>query len=242
MSAVTKVFHSVTDAVGLTDYKGQQEARDIANRNAVMASQQSDRSYGLTKEQLAFQRKQYDDWKNIYGPLQEDLGTYFKNLHGDKLAAQQIEAIQKESQVAQTNVDQQLAQRGLDQSGLAAEALMRNQATTSFAKAGARANADQLAAQQKMGFLGLGLGQGASMLGINAQVANSGANSAIGAMGNYAGMSNANAQLAQQYSASNIAFMQQLAGTGMGIAGANGAFGGGATKMFQNGGMSALIG
>ena len=192
MSAVTNVIHSATDMVGLTDYAGQQAAQDAADRNATMAGRQADRSYGLTKEQLAFQKSQYDDWKNIYGPLQEDLGTYYKNLTGDKLATQKIEAIQKESQTAQTNVDQQLAQRGLSQSGLQAEAIMRNQATSSMAKANARANADQLAANQKMGFLGLGLGQGAQMLGINANVANQGASSAIGAMGVYGGMSNAN--------------------------------------------------
>lgn len=190
MSAVTNVFHSVTDAVGLTDYAGQKNARDIANRNSDLANKQADRSYGLTKDQLEFQKSQYNDWKNIYGPLQEDLGTYFKNLTGDKLAAQQIEAIQRESQQAQTNVDQQLAQRGLSQSGLQAEAIMRNQLTSSMAKANARANSDQLAANQKIGFLGLGLGQGTNMLGINAQVANQGASSAIGAMGVYGGMSN----------------------------------------------------
>jgi hypothetical protein len=220
MSAVTDISHSVMDTMGLTDYAGQEEARAIAAQNSANAKAASDRSYALTKEQLDFQRKQYDDWKNIYGPLQEDLGTYFKNLNGDNLAAKQIEAIQRESQQAQTNVDQQLAQRGLSQSGLTAEALMRNQATASMAKANVRANADQLAAQQKMGFLGLGLGQGTQMLGINANVSNNGASSAIGAMGSFAGMSNSALGVGAQLSMANIGSNQFLLDQSTDIAGA----------------------
>jgi len=225
MSAVTNVFHSVTDTVGLTDYAGQKDARDIANRNSGLANKQADRSYGLTKDQLEFQKSQYDDWKNIYGPLQEDLGTYFKNLTGDKLATQQIEAIQRESQQAQTNIDQQLAQRGLDQSGLQAEAIMRNQLTSSTAKANARANSDQLAANQKLGFLGLGLGQGTNMLGINASVANTGASSAIGAMGVYGGMSNTALSNSTELSKANIQSNQFIMDQATDIMGSIGLFG-----------------
>ena len=216
MSAVTDVIHSTTDMVGLTDYAGQQAAQDAANRNADLAREQADRSYELTKDQLEFQKAQYDDWKNIYGPLQEDLGTYYKNLTGDKLAAQQIEAIQRESQQAQTNVDQQLAQRGLSQSGLQAEAIMRNQSTASMAKADARANADQMANTQKMNFLGLGLGQGTQMLGINANVANQGSSSAIGAMGVYGGMSNSNLSASTTLSLNNQNTTNEWAGTAAG--------------------------
>ena len=159
---------AATDFVGLTDHKGAEEARD-------QASTQADRSYALTKEELAFQREQYNDWKSVYGPLQEDLGTYFKNLTGDNLAAQQITQIQAGSQEAQRRTDQVLAQRGLTGSGLEAQALMQNTFGTEMQKASVRANKEQLAAQQQMAFLGLGLGQGAQMLGIQAGVSNTGA-------------------------------------------------------------------
>ncbi len=162
------VLGGFTDFVGLTDYEGEEAARE-------QAATQSDRSYALTKEEIEFQREQYADWKAIYGPLQEDLGTYFKNLSGDKLAAKQVEAIQLEGQKAQQQTDVALAQRGLTGSGIEAQALMQNQFGTSMQKASARASADELAAQQKMGFLGLGLGQGTQMLGINAGVSNTGA-------------------------------------------------------------------
>ena len=196
------VLGGITDAIGLTDHKGEKAARD-------QASKQADRSYGLTKEQIAFQRDQYNDWKSIYGPLQEDLGTYFKNLTGNKLAAQHIEAIQLESQKAQTNVDAALAQRGLSQSGLEAQALMQNQFNTANQKANIRANVDQLAAQQKMGFLGLGLGQGTQMLGINAQVSNNGASNA-------ASMSNNALNNATSLARANMSAVGSMAGAAAG--------------------------
>jgi len=197
-----KVLGDVTDTLGLTDHEGQKAARKQAKR-------ESDRSYKLTTEELAFQRDQYNDWKDIYGPLQEDLGTYYKNLNGDKLTAQHLQAIQQESQKAQTNVDAALAQRGLSGSGLEANALMQNQFNTAAQKANVRANSDQIAAQQKMGFLGLGLGQGTQMLGINANVSNNGASNTSSLSANALNNSTALSQM-------NTGVMNDLWGSVMG--------------------------
>lgn len=161
------ILEKTTDFLGLTDHEGEQDARDAAN--AQMA-----RSNQLTDEQIAFQREQYDDWKSIYGPLQEDLGTYYKNLTGDAMAAQQIVQTQMASQSAQRQTDAALAQRGISGGGLEASLLAQNTFGTEMQKAGIRANKDQLAAQQQAGFLGIGLGQGTQMLGIQAGVANAG--------------------------------------------------------------------
>ena len=222
--AVHEVGHAVgdvTDAIGLTDHKGE-----AADRK--QAKEQADRSYGLTKTQLDFQKAQYDDWKSIYGPLQEDLGTYFKNLTGNNLTSQHLEAIQLESQKAQTNIDAALAQRGLSQSGLEAQALMQNQFSAASQKANIRANADQLANQQKMGFLGLGLGQGTQMLGINAQVSNNGAS-------NSASMSNNALSNATALSQMNTGIVNDLAGSFMGSSnGKGGTIGGSLSSGFMS--------
>jgi hypothetical protein len=235
MGFVTDAFHSVTDAVGLTDYKGQEEARDIAKRNADLANKQADRSYNLTREELDFQREQYNDWKEIYGPLQEDLGTYYKNLTGETLSTRDLVEIQKASQQAQEAMDRQLAQRGLSQSGLEADSIMRNQLQTAQLKANARATADERAAQQKMGFLGLGLGQGSQMLGINAGVSNSGASNAVGLANTFGNMSNNALGIGAKLSQMNTGIMNQYAGTAIGAMGANGMFGSGYASMLQGG-------
>ena len=172
----------VTDAIGLTDHKGAKQATEASAKAA-------ERSYGLTKEELDFQKEQYADWKAIYGPLQEDLGTYFKNLNGGTLSAPHIQAIQAESQKAQEQINQQLAQRGLSGGGLEAKLLNQNIFSAGMQKAAARASGETLATQQKQGFIGIGLGQGSAMLGNTAQVSSSGAGSQSSISGSQAGLS-----------------------------------------------------
>ena len=162
------ITHSITDAVGLTDYHDAKEARNNAR-------QQADRSYSLTKEQLAFQRQQYNDWKTIYGPIQENLGNYYQHLTANSWENTNFTAIQKHFQTQVQQVHQILAQRGLDTSGIEAQSDLMSGMQAAQAKANIEANADQYIAKQKMGFLGLGLGQGTQMLGINANVSNNGA-------------------------------------------------------------------
>jgi len=212
---MSKIFHTVTDTIGLTDYAGQEAAATQANADRALAEQNANRAYNISKEEIKFQREQYNDWKNIYGPLQEDLGTYFKNLTGDAKAAQQIVAIQAESQRAQNQIDTQLAQRGLDQSGMQAELLNNNLYATAMSKANARANADTQAAQEKMGFLGIGLGQGTQMLSINAQASGSAINSATSIAGMWSGSSNSQSSLAQRYSSQNQDTIGTLGGVVM---------------------------
>lgn len=193
------VVSSVTDAFGITDHAGAEAAQAASNLAA-------DRSYAMTKEEIEFQREQYADWKEIYGDLQEDLGDYFKNVTGESITAQQLTAIQQESQKAQENIDTQLAQRGLTGGGLEAQSVMQNQFQTAQQKADVRANADQVAAEQKMGFLGLGLGQGTQMLGINANVSNTGAST-------QGGMSSSFGNQATSLSQSNMGAMSDLYGS-----------------------------
>jgi len=171
----------------------------------AQSAAQAELSYKISKEQLDFQKAQYDDWKSIYGPLQEDLGTYFKNLTGDAMAAKQITEIQAGAQAAQQQVDQQLAQRGISGSGLEASLLQSNAFSTEMAKANVRANADTMAAQQQMGFLGLGLGQGNSMLSNIANTANS-------AAANQANMSNASLSAATSIQNANTALAGDIFG------------------------------
>lgn len=189
-----------TDAIGLTDHAGAEAAR------AQSAAAQAE-SAALTKEQIAFQREQYEDWKGIYGPLQEDLGTYFKNITGNTIAAEQLTQIQRESQAAQQQIDQQFAQRGLGGSGLEAAALTQNIFGTAQQKAQVRASADEQAMNKKMGFLGLGMGQGSNMLGNINQAYGQGA-------GNLMNISSSLGQQATSISNANMSTMGTLIGAG----------------------------
>ena len=200
------IMDKATDFIGLTDHEG-------ADKAAAESRRLADVSQTMTQESIDFQRGQYDDWKEIYGPLQEDLGTYYKNLTGDALAAKNIVQTQEASQRAQQQTDRELAQRGMSGSGLEAQNLMFNQFATEQQKAGIRANADDMANQQKMSFLGLGLGQGAQMLGTQAGVSSNGAST-------IAGMANSNLGASTSLSQSNSAMMGELWGSGVGAASA----------------------
>ena len=152
------VLRKATDFIGLTNHKAEERAARVAEKN-------SDLSYRIAKEQLDFDKEQYEDWKNIYGSIQENLGNYYNNLNADSLTLKHIEAITTEFSKAETQLKQTLAQRGLDDSGMMAAAEVSLASQEALNKANIRANADEMVAQEKMQFLSLGLGQGVQILG-----------------------------------------------------------------------------
>jgi hypothetical protein len=217
------IIDTVTDTIGLTDHAGQKAAQNLAMQDSAF-------SRSLTTEQLAFQREQYDNWKSIYGDLQENLGNYYKNLSPDDYISRGVTAINKEYEVANKQVTTQLAQRGISNSGIAAAALTSLDQQGAAARANVRDTAGEQVNAQKMGFLGLGLGQGTQMLGINAQVSSNGASNASSLAG-YA------LKTAYDYSKMNSDVMGTLVGGGLNYAlspsgGAGGASGAAATKFF----------
>lgn len=168
------MLDGITDAVGLTNYGDQ---RDAENRAASAAAKSSDQAYAINKENLAFQKEQYNDWAAIYKPMQEQLADYYSS--DDSTNYQVAQSLQSEaagSQAAVTALQAELAQRGIAGSGIEAAALSNISASSAQNRSNIRASADDIKAQNQMNFLGLGLGQGTSMLGINATSANAAAN------------------------------------------------------------------
>lgn len=170
---MSNVIGGFTDMVGLTDNKGAAKAA-----KASAAAQQA--SVDMTEEQLAFQREQYDDWKNVYGDLQENLGNYYNNLDPKDYEARGLQAVQQEFQAAKSNVDRTLAQRGISSSGIQAATDVSFAQQLASTRAGVRLSAPETVAKEQQGFLGIGLGQGTQMLGIQANVASSGASNLTG--------------------------------------------------------------
>ncbi len=169
------IVGKVTDAIGLTDYGGAEDRANQAAQQQAQAAQQSlavaRENIDFQREQLEWQKAQYNDWKSVYGDLSSNLGEYYNQLSGETIAAQQLSATAQEFARAQEDVQRQLAQRGMSDSGTAAAATTALATQEAATRANIRATADQQAAQQKAGFLGIGLGQGTQMLGIQAQQA-----------------------------------------------------------------------
>jgi len=194
------VVSKVTDAVGLTDNAGAEDARAQSAQSAAF-------SQAMTKEQLEFQKEQYEDWKDIYGDLQENLGEYYNNLDPEDYEARGLQAVQKDFQMAKDRAETSLAQRGLSSSGIQAATDVAMESQAAMGRANVRMNAPDQVANMKQGFLGLGLGQGTQMLGIQAGVANTGAQTGASMASNFGSQGT-------QLSMANMDVMGSLAGMG----------------------------
>lgn len=169
-----KIIGKVTDAVGLTDYEGQEKAAKAAGASSAAA-------LALTKEQIAFQKEQYADWKAVYGDIQTNLGEYYKKLTPEKITALGLQNQQKEFQAAMEQVDADFARRGIAaDSGVVRAVKAKATFQNAEARAAIRTGAEQAVADAKLGFLGVGLGQGTQMLGIIGNAYGQGINSQTG--------------------------------------------------------------
>lgn len=167
------IVGGITDAIGLTDHAGEKKAAAAAATANSQAYAMSKEQIELAKEELQFTKDQYKDWKNIYGDIQTNMGEYYKKLTPDKLVALGLEKQQAEYQQVEKAIARDFAQRGLANSGQETTASTIAKVSNATARASIRANADTMVNDEKLKFLGVGLGQGTQLLGV---VGNSAAN------------------------------------------------------------------
>lgn len=167
-----KVRNIVSDTLGFTNHKGERQALG----NSIAAS---NRANEIAAESLAFQKEQYSKWEKTFGPLRTELAEYYQDLNSDDYLSNALQFQRIEHQASQRDTRERLSQRGYDDtSGIVQHALAVGDINNARARAGLRAGADEGIAQQKLGFLNIGLGQqqgflsnigSASTRGINAQ-------------------------------------------------------------------------
>lgn len=109
--------------------------------------------------ELEFQQQRVDDWKEVYGGVQDNLSDYYNNLDSDAYTAQGLESIEIEKARSQEMMEQNFAQRGIADSGLSASAYAGLEMDTMGKRADVRRTADSAVADEKMRFLQVGLGQ-----------------------------------------------------------------------------------
>lgn len=130
---------------------------------AVVSNNASKRATEAASEasesELAFNQQRYDDWKEVYGPIQDNLSNYYSNLSPDLYEAQGLEAFNAEFQKAQDDVATSLAQRGITDSGLAAQLEQQGAVTAAENRAAIRMDAPSKVAELQSNFLQIGLGQ-----------------------------------------------------------------------------------
>ena len=138
------------------------KAAKSSSKSADKASESADRSsqlqYEASMAQLDFQKKQYEDWENIFGPIQENLSSYYKYMSPDSIASLGIQNIEQSYTQSRQNLDTQLAKRGITNSGATVAGLTQLESSRMLGKAEVITNTPQQVANQQLGFLSAGLG------------------------------------------------------------------------------------
>lgn len=123
------------------------------------ASKAADTAADASAAQLAFAQEQYDDWLDIYGPIQDNLSEYFQNLTPESYAASGLEDFEGEFQRSMTQLNESLVQRGIDpSSGVGLSLEQQSKLDAAETRADIRKSARDTVTAQKMEFLGLGMG------------------------------------------------------------------------------------
>lgn len=139
---------------------GAASSASAASKASSSANAATAASSAATAEQLAFAKEQYNDWKNVFGDVQDNLAAYYKNLTPDVIEASGIQNINQQYSQANKQITQSLAQRGIAGSGLEGQAMVDLAQKQAQDTATLKIQAPMMAAQEKMKFLALGLNQG----------------------------------------------------------------------------------
>jgi len=124
------------------------------------ASRAADKASSGDKAALKFEKEKYQDWLDVYGDLQNNLGKYYNSLTPDYYASVGLEAYEKERQTAMARLQENLAQAGIaPSSGLAISLKQQGNLEAAKQRANIRRSAPSMAAEEQRQFLQIGLGQ-----------------------------------------------------------------------------------
>lgn len=121
--------------------------------SAVSGEGASSRARSSARDALGFETQKYNDWKAVYGPIEDNLSEYYASLTPDRLIAQGLQNQQIEFQKAEVSIRENIARRGLEGSGVEATAETGLAIQKALAKARVRSDAPEEIARQKQSFL-----------------------------------------------------------------------------------------
>ena len=140
---------------GAVAVAGASVAGSLISSNASKKASKSASS--ADKATLEFNQKQYDDWKSVYGPVQDNLSSYYSSLTPDYYETLGLEAFELERNSAMDQIETSLAQRGISDSGIASQIRSEADLGAATTRAQIRRQAPQQAATDKMNFLAVGM-------------------------------------------------------------------------------------
>lgn len=139
-------------------FSGISASKD-AKEAAEAQAQALNRMVDLQNEQLQLYKDELDNFQSVFGSVEQNLKNYYNSLSPDSVAAKDIQNLEVEFNRVNTQLNQQLAQRGLSNSGAAAAANTALASNLATSRAEARSNASQKVANQQLGWYSLGTQQ-----------------------------------------------------------------------------------
>ena len=126
----------------------------------------------LNQQQIDFAKQQYEDWKNIYGGIEQNLSNYYDNLSPQLIETQTLQSLQQSYQQQRNEMNQYFAQMGIE-SGVQADLMQELGMQKIRDEATAKVTAPMKAAEAKQSFLNIGLNQkGSAINGIQNAIGN----------------------------------------------------------------------
>ena len=137
--------------VGVASVAGAAMSANASSKAAKSAAKSAD-------NQLAFEQQRYEDWQNVFGPVQDNLSQYYQTITPAYYEAAGLEAFQKERDQQLEQLRTNLAQRGLNTSGVMAAVERSSAIDTAQTRANIRREAPAKAAEEQGRFLQIGMG------------------------------------------------------------------------------------
>lgn len=168
MSGIAVAIGGTAVIGAMSSSNSAKKASSSAAEAAAASKKAAKLQYKASMAQLDFAKQQYNEWQGIFGPIEQNLSSYYRNLSSDTFAALGIQNIEQEYTRSREQLDTAMAKRGITDSGATAAGLTELETGRMLGRAQARAQAPTQVANQQLGFLSVGLGQQAQLQnGIN---------------------------------------------------------------------------
>lgn len=134
-------------------------ANKAASKSAGGADQSAQLAYQAQMESLEFDKERYEDWKGVFGDVQQQLSRYYTNLNPERYSTRAQQAFTEQLDQSRKQVIERLEQAGIATSGIRAQAELDFSMFDAETRAKIRADAPRKVAEEKSSFLNVGLGQ-----------------------------------------------------------------------------------
>ncbi len=150
-------FTALSAATSIASLRSGRDSQRTANSLASGQLQ-------LQREALDFSKQQYNDWLEVFGPIQDNLSSFYTNLTPEYIESQGLQAQQQVYQQQMAQLDEFFTVNEIDpniQADIRADTAMEH----TRRQAEIRADAPFKVAEAQQGFLSLGVNQGPQYAG-----------------------------------------------------------------------------